>query len=394
MSKRKKMNWWIIGSSVGVGVLVLFLIFVGVRMATMDATVEVVLDYNAPDNSFDGISYEVPYGQWAVALNGKTVASSSEFLPTQSTASTAKMITALAVMEKRPFKLGETGEAISITEEMYDKYAWYVQNNGSNSRVIVGEEISEYDALASALVVSSNNMADSLAIWAFGSLEEYRTYAAEMLARMGATHTVIGSDASGFDESTVSTAEDLALIGEAVLRQPVLAEIVGRTEVEVPVAGTLYNTNKLLGTNGIVGVKTGFIGDPSGYCLVSGYLVGHGEIVTVALLGAPTRQTSFEDSLGLVLKAQDAIRTRTLVDAGTEVGRYESWWIGEVPIMTEAAVSGVAVSEIQADFNGDVSELVLKTDETSYTVPVSAENFPKEPTFWQKFLHVFGWKAE
>ena len=32
--------------------------------------------------------------------------------------------------------------------------------------------------------------------------------------------------------------------------------------------------------------------------------------------------------------------------------------------------------------------------EINYEVEVEAEEFPREPTFWQKFLHVFGWQAQ
>jgi hypothetical protein len=33
------------------------------------------------------------------------------------------------------------------------------------------------------MLKSSNNMADSLAIWAFGSISEYQKYATEMIKR-------------------------------------------------------------------------------------------------------------------------------------------------------------------------------------------------------------------
>ena len=91
-------------------------------MATMDAKIDFVLNYSAPKADFAGIEYQPGFGQWAVALNGETISKSAEELPIQPTASTAKMILALAVMEKKPFTLGETGEPITITEDIYNIY--------------------------------------------------------------------------------------------------------------------------------------------------------------------------------------------------------------------------------------------------------------------------------
>ncbi|MBR3269821.1 D-alanyl-D-alanine carboxypeptidase [Candidatus Saccharibacteria bacterium] len=370
-----------------------FVIFVGVRMANLDIKIDLVTTYEISEVEKPAIDFATGYGEWTVALNGSVVSKSAETLEIRPTASTAKMILALAVMEKKPFELGSVGETITINQEMYQKYTWYILNNGSNTRVRVGEEISEYDALASALLASSNNMADSLAIWAFGSLDEYKNYATEMLSRIGALNTKLGVDASGYDESTVSTAEDLAKIGDAILKQPVLAEIVGRAEMNVPVAGLIKNTNKLLGTDRIVGIKTGYIGDPSGYCLVSGYKEGS-ENVTVALLGAPTRQKSFDDSLVIIKQAQEKIKTRELVTENQEVGYFESWWLGKIPITALDKIDGVIVSDPEIylemeDFDGN---LKIVTKETEYNAKVKSEEFKKEPSLWERFLGVFGWR--
>lgn len=374
-------------------VTVLFLIGIGIKMGSLDAKINLVTTYKISDVQDSKIDFSSGYGQWAVALNGFSISKSADNLEPRPTASTAKMILALAVIEKKPFELGSVGETITINQEMFDKYAWYLAHNGSNTKVSIGEEISEYDALASALLASSNNMADSLAIWAFGSLDEYRNYATEMLARIGATNTIIGKDASGYDESTISTAEDLAKIGNAVLKQPVLSEIVGRAEMNVPVAGLIKNTNKLLGTDRIIGVKTGYIGDASGYCLVSGYKEGL-ENVTVAVLGAPTRQKSFDDSLFIVKAAQEKITTRELIKENQEIGYFESWWLGKIPIVALEKVDGVIVSEPEIylemdDFDGT---LKIMTNETEYNVKVKSEEFEKEPDFWQRFRGVFGWR--
>ncbi|QQS18315.1 hypothetical protein IPL68_06900 [Candidatus Saccharibacteria bacterium] len=47
----------------------------------------------------------------------------------------------------------------------------------------------------------------------FGDHATYAAYANNYLERNGLIHTRVGNDASGYDPSTVSTAEDLARLG-------------------------------------------------------------------------------------------------------------------------------------------------------------------------------------
>src|SRR5262249_27018918 len=62
---------------------------------------------------------------------------------------------------------------------------------------------------------------------------------------------------SGYDDATVSTAADQVRIVDRAMRLPVFASIVATPSATLPVAGTVHNTNRLLGQDGFVGVKTG-----------------------------------------------------------------------------------------------------------------------------------------
>ncbi|MBP5675068.1 D-alanyl-D-alanine carboxypeptidase [Candidatus Saccharibacteria bacterium] len=369
-------------------VAVLILGLIGYRMATMEAELKLETTFAVPEGvSLDGIS--VSGVKMAAAVDGDVTISDEEVRPT---ASTTKMILALAVMEKKPFALGEKGEEIEITQEMYDIRGWYLSHNGSNTLVEVGEKISEYDALVSTLLASSNNMADSLAIWAFGSLEEYQKYATEMLSRLGAKKTTIGSkDASGYDSSTTSTASDLARIGYFVMKNPVLAQIVALESAEVPIAGRIENTNKLLGRASISGVKTGYIGDESGYCLVSGYKVDE-HIITVAVLGASTRDGSFDQSLSVVKALQEKLEKQEMLKRGDEVGYYESWWTGKVSVKVGEGLSEINYKGAEKKVEILEDAVKVKIGETEYTIPADVPSFSKKPSLIDRFLHVFGWK--
>jgi len=376
------------------GVLILFLGFVAFRMVTMEVDVNLVTTYQVPEGvSLESVGNTLSNNQWAAAVDGRVVTSGSD-TKVQPTASTTKMILALAIMEKKPFEKDSDGETITITQEMYDRYAWYIANNGSNTKVAIGEEIPERDALISVMLASSNNMADSLAIWAFGSILEYQKYATEMLSRLEVSNTTLGTkDASGYDESTTSSPEDLAKIAYYVLKNPVLAEIVGLKTAKVPVAGEISNTNKLLGQSGIVGVKTGYIGEPSGYCIVSGYLEGE-HIITVSMLGSASRERSFSGNLAVVEDMQEVLKPVKLVSSGEEVGYYESWWTGKVPVTSTSDFSEINYHSALISAEILVNALEIKIDNNTYKVELNVPDFSRKPNLIQRFLHVFGWEAK
>lgn len=382
-------------------IFIAFLTFVAIRMATLDTSINIAITYSAPSPiNLSQINPQIS-SQWAAALNGKII-KNSENTHVQPSASTIKMLTALAVMDKKPFAPGESGETITITQDLYRYYLDYAALGGSVVKVTLGEELSEYDALSAMLIASGNNIADTLAIWAFGSLDDYRAYATELLTKYGLTNTTVGADASGFDASSTSTPEDLAILAQKLLENPVLAEIVSKPSADIPVAGKIENTNKLLGTNNIVGVKTGYIGNASGYCLATGYLEDE-SIITAAVLGAPTRNQSFTDSESLIKSLQDILKPTTIINSDSEVGYLETWWTGKVPLYAKSTESAILISPLSAKLSEDTSITstdsgqILKTtlalsseDSKTFSIPVESASFSSGPTFFERLGKVFG----
>lgn len=268
------------------------------------------------------------YGQAAVAIEGKGVVATHGSTKPQPTASTAKTIAMLAVQQKRPLKVGEQGPIITLTQADVDRYNTYISEDGSNTRVVAGETITQYQAMESVLLASSNNMADSLAIWAFGSLDAYHAYAKQLLAKLGATQTTVAVDASGFHPQTVSTAHDLALIGLAALKDPVVASIVSRQQATVPEAGTIYNTNHLLGSEGVVGVKTGETVQAGGvFILGARQLLAHKSThITVTVMGADSGAEAQQASAKLYQSVLASHTVVTEVKKGQVVGQYRPSW--------------------------------------------------------------------
>jgi D-alanyl-D-alanine carboxypeptidase (penicillin-binding protein 5/6) len=123
---------------------------------------------------------------------------------------------------------------------------------------------------------------------------------------LGMTHTRY-TDPSGYDDATVSTAADQVRIVDRAMRLPTFASIVATPSATLPVAGTVHNTNALLGHNGFVGVKTGST-DAAGGCFafrVIRRIGGKRTTITGVVLGQPGH-----DQVAAGLAAADAMVDR------------------------------------------------------------------------------------
>jgi len=204
------------------------------------------------------------------------------------TASTAKVITALTVLAKYPLTVGTEGPAVVLDAGDVGLYDGYAKRGGSYLPVHEGMTMSQYAMLQAMLLPSANNIADTLASWAFGSMGAYRQVAAGYVKSLGMHSTTIGSDASGYDPSTTSTPGDLALLARAAMQNPVVAAIVGQDTAVIPGYGPVSNTNTLLGQAGVVGLKTGTSPAAGGVFMFAANLNIGGEatVVVGAVMGA------------------------------------------------------------------------------------------------------------
>ncbi len=232
-----------------------------------------------------------------------------------------KVITALAVMEKQPFEIGQAGQTYTITAEDIASMSAYMAEDGLVLPLLIGMELTQYQAMQRMLIASDNNIADILVERIFGSKEAYVSYAQDMLQRMGLNQTVV-ADASGFSPDTASTPSDLVAIGIAALKNPVIAEIVAQSQAQLPVIGTIQNTNELLGADGVIGIKTGTTNE-AGYCLLfaARYAAGDGQKVTIVgvIMGDTDHTSLFSDSRELIASAKQGFGLVEAQPAGNVV---------------------------------------------------------------------------
>jgi serine-type D-Ala-D-Ala carboxypeptidase (penicillin-binding protein 5/6) len=171
-------------------------------------------------------------------------------------ASLAKVMTAYVVLRDHPLRLGEDGPTITLTDA---DVADTDRRRGQQESVVsitAGEQLTELQALQALLLPSANNIAAVLARWDAGSADRFAARMNAAARSLGMTNTRY-TDPSGYDDATVSTAADQVRLVDRAMRLPVFASIVATPSATLPVAGTVHNTNTLLGHNGFVGVKTG-----------------------------------------------------------------------------------------------------------------------------------------
>lgn len=204
------------------------------------------------------------------------------------TASTAKVITALTVLKEHPMAAGQPGPSLTLDAGDVELYNQTAAAGGSSLLVFEGMSMTQHAMLEAMLLPSANNVADSMALWAFGSMKAYRAAATDLVRSLGMDSTTIGTDASGFAPSTTSTAGDLALLARAAMAEPVIAEIAGLASAVIPGYGPVQNTNSLLGASGIVGLKTGTSPEAGGVFMFAANvsLKGVKTMVVGAVMGA------------------------------------------------------------------------------------------------------------
>src|SRR5206468_9218176 len=110
-----------------------------------------------------------------------------------------------------------------------------------------------------------------------------------------------------YDDATVSTAADQLRIVDRAMRLPVFAGIVATRSATLPVAGTVHNTDTLLGHDGFVGVKTGSTAAAGGCFAFRAirWIDGKPTTITGVVLGQPGH-----NHIGAGLAAADAMVDR------------------------------------------------------------------------------------
>jgi D-alanyl-D-alanine carboxypeptidase (penicillin-binding protein 5/6) len=245
-------------------------------------------------------------GQAAFVQGGQSQVHAGPNQHVAAIASVAKVMTAYLVLRDHPLGLGQDGPTITLTDADVADTDRRAEQDESVVPIAAGEQLTERQALQALLLPSANNIAAVLAQWDAGSVDRFvaRMNAAARSLRMTQTRY---TDPSGYDDATVSTAADQVRIVDRAMGLPVFASIVATPSATLPVAGTVDNTDRLLGYDGFVGVKTGS-DDAAGGCFAFRairWIDGKRTTITGVVLGQPGH-----DQIGAALTAADAMVDR------------------------------------------------------------------------------------
>lgn len=182
--------------------------------------------------------------------------------------SVAKVMTALVLLDAKQLRAGESGPTYTMTARdvrfLQDSQA----SGGSTAPVAAAEVFTERQLLLALLLPSGNNIAESIALWVDGARDTFIAHLNTRAASLGMTNTHF-ADPSGFDDNTVSTADDLVKLGVAALAQSALADIVATKQASLPDGTVVQNLDSDLSEPGWLGIKTGST-NAAGGCLLFG----------------------------------------------------------------------------------------------------------------------------
>jgi D-alanyl-D-alanine carboxypeptidase (penicillin-binding protein 5/6) len=375
-----------------------YLIFTLVSAPKVSASVSRI---NLPETASTAIAWPA-YGQSAVGASGFGVLATNGQQTAHPIASIAKLILAISVLKKYPLQVGQAGPTLTMSQDDVNLYDADLAQSGSLVPVNFGEQLAEYQMLQALLIASGDNIADSLANWAFGSTDNYIAYANKMLAEMNLPTTHV-ADASGLSPQTVSSAHDLVLLGETSLQYPVLAAIVNQQSVTLPIAGTITNYDADLGQNGVIGIKTGNTTEAGGCFLfaVKNSTDPNGPTIVGVILGATNLAAVLNDSLTFIQANVVNFKSVAVLKAGQVVGTYTAPWGQKVnavagkdltmfTINNEKVNTKISINKIKSAGKGDqVGTVTASISTTSQTVPLILDSKLSAPTFLWKLAHPF-----
>lgn len=317
-------------------------------------------------------------------------------------ASVTKLITALVVLDAHPLDDAyDPGPTISFTEADTDLYDQFYVRGVTIARMPDGSSLSQHDTLATMLLPSASNYAVALARWGFGSEGAFVDAAQDWLRANGLNETRI-VDATGIDERNTSTPGDLVALGRIAAANPVVSAIAATRSISVVGPGTVTNTNDLLGTLGVTGLKTGNLGDGLFNLLFTSSLdvgIGAPLQITGVRMGGATHDSTDDDVTVLLQSIRDGFRDVTLGTVGEQIGTITTPWGARSTIVlasnaalrtwsnTPVAVTLDTVTPTHYADGEVVGTITWTAGPQTASAEVQIAGAIEEPTLWWRLTH-------
>ncbi|MER5901231.1 D-alanyl-D-alanine carboxypeptidase [Streptomyces mirabilis] len=324
---------------------------------TLDLTAESSYTFGGGDASLPWPSS----GQGALDVQGIGSFGTSGAQKAAPIASVAKVMTAYLILRDHPIKSGD-GAKIQVDQKAQDQ-----SDAGDESTVNVhaGDTITQKEALEGVLIASANNVARLLARWDAGSETAFVAKMNAAAKDLGMTNTTY-TDPSGLQKTTVSTAADQVKLAKAAMKDASFREVARMMEY-TDYKGTKHsNWNHLVGSNNVIGIKTGTTTAAGGNLVFAATKEIGGEVRTI--VGAVISQGpggSDNTILGgalaagdkLIRAAQASLKSATILKKGDVVGYVDDGLGGRTPVVITKDVTAVGWAGLKVKLSFVSSEL-------------------------------------
>ena len=286
-----------------------------------------------------------------VAGMGSSAASATDAVPI---ASITKVVTALVVLDRMPLRPGEQGPLYRFGYADRAEY-WEFRDRGESALdVPVGGTLSEYQLLQGMLIGSAGNYADRLAGSIWGSDAAFADAAGDWLVRHGIDGITV-VEPTGIDPRNAATPDALLALGRRALADPVIAGIVATPVVDLPGAGIVENTNRLLVDPGVTGVKTGSL-ETFALLAAKDVTVGPTTVSVLAVaLGQPDDEARDAAVRAMFARTEEELQPFPSVAAGDVVGTVATAWGERVDVVATADADVVLWNGVAATITPELA---------------------------------------
>ncbi|MCW4459373.1 D-alanyl-D-alanine carboxypeptidase family protein [Microbacterium sp. MPKO10] len=362
--------------------------------ATMTAhTVQLDSDGTPPALPDDGAS------AIAESSEGPVIARAGDDAPLPM-AGIAKVITALVVLDEKPMEDDGDGETVPITSRDFVRFTDYRDAGARVVTVYTDDTWSQRAVLQAVLLGSSNNLADTLAAWAFGSVDAYVDAATTWLAENGLDETTV-VDATGLSPDDVSTASDLSLLAALAMDNPVIPGVLSGEVTGIAETRGVENTTAYMSDRGVTGISRSFT-TQAGICLLFAATVTVDDSDYVfygALIRMPDWDSLDDAMTALMDSAEAGVHSGPVLPEDTPVATFTTPWgerakgvIGSSATATRW-VAGEPTVHVETDgvtlaTRGDiVATATVSHGASTVEVPVKIDGTMHAPDVWWRIGH-------
>jgi D-alanyl-D-alanine carboxypeptidase len=322
-------------------------------------------------------------------------------------ASLTKVMTAYVVLRDHPLTGKQNGPTITVDQQAAAESG---SADESTAHVTANQKFTERQMLQLLLVPSGNNIARLLARWDAGTQEAFVTKMTAAAAALGMTKTTY-TGASGFEETTVSTAVDQLKLAREAMKNEVFRSVVALPNVVVPGVGRIFNNNNDLVNPGVIGIKTGS-STPAGGALMwaANKKAGGKEQLILGVVLQQRGGTTVNDTLQaaltrsqqLIESVQGGLTSATVVKKGEVVGEVRDGLGGSTPVVAAADLTAAGWGGLRstitltppadglphsAKAGAVVGTLTMGTGSARVSVPAILQSDLASPSFTSKLTH-------